>query len=204
MSRRGRGRPRKVRGGRGRPRSWPQQRRGRKRQQSPVSETVSALDERKKDILNKANVQFVPDPCAMYILRCISKGEREMGRLQTEASKEFKKIWNKIRYQLKKLGNVFPTHREVSAQEAVYRFLSMPMKKCSRQVVFINTSLPSERIHILKCRHQLQQLDPDNDDVYQKGLLNRYADRPKSLENMFLADFGSFFYINLMKEIQKK
>ena len=50
MSRRGRGRPRKVRGGRGRPRSEPQQRRGRKRQQSPVSETVSALDERKKDI----------------------------------------------------------------------------------------------------------------------------------------------------------
>nr|XP_022302662.1 uncharacterized protein LOC111110451 [Crassostrea virginica] len=50
VSRRGRGRPRKVRGGRGRPRSEPQQRRGTKRQQSPVSETVSALDERKKDI----------------------------------------------------------------------------------------------------------------------------------------------------------
>nr|XP_022311470.1 P2X purinoceptor 7-like [Crassostrea virginica] len=50
VSRRGRGRPRKVRGGRGRPRSELQQRRGTKRQQSPVSETVSALDERKKDI----------------------------------------------------------------------------------------------------------------------------------------------------------
>ena len=94
------------------------------------------------------------------------------------------------------MGNVFPTHREVSAQEAVYRFLSMPMKKCSRQVVFINTSLPSERIHILKCRHQLQQLDPDNDDVYQKGLLDRYAARPKSLDNMFLADFGSLYQSN--------
>ena len=48
--RRGRVRPCKVRGGRGWPRSGPQQRSGTKRQQSPVSETVSALDERKKDI----------------------------------------------------------------------------------------------------------------------------------------------------------
>lgn len=91
------------------------------------------------------------------------------------------------------MGNVFPTHREVYAQKAVYRFLSMPMKKCSRQVVFTNTSLPSDRIHILKCRQQLQQLDPDNDDVYQKGLLDRYAAGSKSLDNMFLADFGSLF-----------
>lgn len=105
----------------------------------------------------KANmdIQFVTDPwaCSMYILSYISKGEREMGRLLKEASKESDKNDN-IRRQLKKLGNVFLTHREVSAQEAVYRVLSMPMKKCSRQVVFINTSLPSERIHILKSRKQ--------------------------------------------------
>ena len=58
------------------------------------------------------------------------------------------------------------------------------MKKYSRQVVFINTSLPSERIHFLKCRHQLQQLD--NDDVYQKGLIDIYAARPKSLVTCYL------------------
>ena len=154
-----------------------------------------------QDLLSvwKANmdIQFVTDPwaCAMYILSYISKGEREMGRLLKEASKESENN-DKIRYQLKKLGNVFLTHREVSAQEAVYRLLSMPMKKCSRQVVFINTSLPSERIHILKCRQQLQELDPDSDDVFQKGLLDRYAARPKSLDNMFLADFGSLYQSN--------
>ncbi|XP_062607978.1 uncharacterized protein LOC134269784, partial [Saccostrea cucullata] len=144
----------------------------------------------------KANmdIQYVTDPwaCAMYILSYISKGEREMGRLLKEASKESENN-DDIRHQLKKLGNVFLTHREVSAQEAVYRVLSMPLKKTSRQVVFINTSIPNERIHILKSKVQLEQLDVDSDDVFQKGLLERYAARPLSLENMTLSDFGSMY-----------
>jgi len=36
-----------------------------------------------------------------------------------------------IKSQLKKVGSIFLTHREVSAQEAVYRLLSLPMTKCN-------------------------------------------------------------------------
>ena len=39
---------------------------------------------------------------------------------------------------------------EVSAQEAVYIVLQLPMRKASQQVVFINTSPPSERVNLIK------------------------------------------------------
>ena len=50
--------------------------------------------------------------------------------------------------QLRKVGSAFLTHREVSAQEAVYRSLSLPLKQLSRSVVFINT-YPKHRIAML-------------------------------------------------------
>lgn len=148
------------------------------------------------------DIQYVTDPwaCAMYILSYISKGEREMGQLLKEASKESERNDN-IRLQLKKFGNVFLTHREVSAQEAVYRALSMPLKKTSKKSIFINTSIPSDRIHILKSKNQLEQLDGESDDVFfKKGLLHRYAARPYSLENITLSDFGSLYQTRYASE----
>ena len=35
---------------------------------------------------------------------------------------------------------------EISAQEAVYIVLQLPMRKASRQVILINTSPPEERV----------------------------------------------------------
>lgn len=51
-----------------------------------------------------------------------------MGRLLKETAKESENNGD-ITHQLKKLGSVFLTHRDVSAQEAVYRALSLPLKK---------------------------------------------------------------------------
>lgn len=38
---------------------------------------------------------------------------------------------------MKKIGSAYLNHREVSAQEAVYRVCNLKMKECSRKVVFI-------------------------------------------------------------------
>ena len=51
-----------------------------------------------------------------------------------------------LKMQMRKVGSVFLTHREVSAQEAVYRILSLPMKQLSRSVVFVDTNPKHERI----------------------------------------------------------
>ena len=52
--------------------------------------------------------------------------------------------------QLRKVGSAFLRHREVCAQEALYRILSLPMKQLSRSVVFVDTNPKNERIAVLK------------------------------------------------------
>ena len=48
------------------------------------------------------------------------------------------------------IGNKFLNNVEVSAQEAVYLLLHLPLKRCSRQVIFLNTNEPAERVYMLK------------------------------------------------------
>ena len=47
------------------------------------------------------------------------------------------------------------SYREVSAQEAVYRIMSLPMKQLSRSVVFVNTNPKHEQIAVLKSHGSL-------------------------------------------------
>ena len=151
------------------------------------------------------DIQYVTDPwaCAMYILSYISKGERQMGKLLKEASKECGTD-DSIRQQMKKVGNVFLSHREVSAQEAVYRLLSIPLKKSSRQTVFVNTGMPETRIHILKPKRDLEDLPEESEDIFQPNILDRYIARPKSMEGTCLADFATNYKMDYEKGLKEK
>ena len=51
---------------------------------------------------------------------------------------------------MRDIGRKFLNNVEISAQEAVYLVLQVPMRKASRQVIFINTSPPEERVELLK------------------------------------------------------
>lgn len=42
---------------------------------------------------------------------------------------------------------------------------------------------------MLKTPAELRKLEPGSTDVYKKGMINRYAERPAQLDNMCLADF---------------
>ena len=57
---------------------------------------------------------------------------------------------DELKKQLGKVGAAFLSHREVSAQEAVYRLLSLSMKELSRSVVFVDTNPKHERIAVMK------------------------------------------------------
>ena len=136
------------------------------------------------------DVQPVLDPyaCIMYIVSYITKDEREMGELLKAAKKEHSD--KDVKTQLKKIGSVFLTHREVSAQEAVFRLLSLPMLSCNIKRVFVPTDMPDKRVRILKSRKLLEMLDPDSEDVFMSGIIQRYSARPSSLDEMCLADFA--------------
>ena len=100
----------------------------------------------------KANmdIQYILDPyaCVMYVASYMMKSEESMGDLLKQVSNESSS--QEIQDQLRFLGSVFLTHRELCAQEAVYRILSLPLKHLSRKVVNINTDPKPERVVILK------------------------------------------------------
>ena len=81
----------------------------------------------------KANMdlQFILDPyaCAAYIVSYVSKGQRGMSNLLSNACAAAREHENDIRQQVRQVGNVFLTHVEVGAQEAAYIVLGMPLRK---------------------------------------------------------------------------
>ena len=75
-------------------------------------------------------------PVSCMLPHIIMKTDRSMGELLKRVAAEARTDELK-----RKVGSAFLTHREVSAQEAVYRILSLPM---SRSVVFVDTNPKNE------------------------------------------------------------
>lgn len=151
------------------------------------------------------DIQYVTNAyaCAMYILSYVSKGERQMGLLLKEAARESQET-DDIRKQMRHLGNTFLTHREVSAQEAVYRALSMPLQQKSRVVTFVNTSMAEDRVGLLKPAKKLKDLPEGSTDIFEKNILDRYAARPHQLQDLCLADFASNYQTRGQGKIDDK
>ena len=139
------------------------------------------------------DIQYVLDAyaCVMYVASYVMKTEKSMGVLLKQVAAEVRT--DELRTQLRKIGSAFLDHREVSAQEAVYRLLSLPMKQLSRAVVFVDTNVKKDRIAVLKGRDAIDQLDGEDSDVFQKSLVDRYMHRPQQLKDMCLAEFAASY-----------
>ena len=139
------------------------------------------------------DIQFVLDvyACAMYIVSYISKAQKGMSDLLRTACEEARRGNSTIKQQVRDIGNKFLNNVEISAQEAVYIALQFPMRKSSRQVVFINTSPPEDRVKLLKPVQEIKDLEDESDEIYASGLINRYTKRPANLEN--LSDWAAWY-----------
>ena len=142
------------------------------------------------------DLQFVLNAyaCVMYVASYMMKTEKAMGVLLKQVAAEFRT--EELKTQLRKVGSAFLTHREVSAQEAAYRILSIPMKRLSRSVVYVDTNPKHERIAVLKNKADLGKLDDDDTNVFQKSLIDRYQHRPDELCSMSLAEFAATYVTN--------
>ena len=129
--------------------------------------------------------------CVMYVASYVMKAEKGMSELLKRAAREIDS--ENMRSQLKKVGSVFLTNRELSAQEAVYRSLQMPLRKFSKAIVFINTDERSQRVKLLKPQAQLELLDEDDENGFCNNLIDRYIKRPESVEDMCLANFAAVY-----------
>ncbi|XP_033725386.1 uncharacterized protein LOC117315346 [Pecten maximus] len=148
------------------------------------------------------DIQFVLDPyaCATYIVSYISKSQRGISALLDKASQEAAEGNMDLKRQVRHIGNKFLNFVEVSAQEASYLILQMPLTQASRDVVFINTSPPDDRVFLLKCQEDLESLPENSTDIKADNMITWYAKRPKQLENWCLADVVSELEVTFPKD----
>ena len=127
------------------------------------------------------DLQYITDAyaCAMYIISYMSKGQRGMSDLMKRACSDAREQSSDIRKQVQSISNKFLRHVEISAQEAVYLTLQMPLRKSSTGFVFINTSPIEERPFLLKSQEILETLPDDSDDVKCSNIIQRYTERPR-------------------------
>ena len=141
------------------------------------------------------DIQYILDTyaCATYVVQYITKGTRGLSQLLKAAAKEARGNETNIKEQMKLIGNRFLNSVEISAQEAAYLALQMPLKRSSRKCVFINTSPPEDRIQLLKPISRIKQMEDDETDLSTSNMTKRYAERPDNLEEICLADWVAFY-----------
>ena len=145
----------------------------------------------------KANMdlQYILDTyaCVVYVVSYIGKAQRGMSKLLKDALLHYKAGDTTIKERLKGIANKFQNCSEVSAQEVSYHLLSLPLSKCSRASVYINTGPADKRVRILKSKPILQGIPHDSEDILQPGLIEHYIRRPDQLENVSLAEFAAMY-----------
>ncbi|XP_062610660.1 uncharacterized protein LOC134272446 [Saccostrea cucullata] len=158
------------------------------------------------------DIQYILDPfsCIVYIISYISKSEREMGMLLKQTQVESAEGNLSARQTIRKIGSAYLNHREVSAQEAVYRVCNLKMKEGSRKVVFVpvgeNPTRLSKPLSQMKrtCKNE-NDMEDDDDSIWMTNIVERYENRPylHSFPEMCLAEFCSEYRVLAKSQIPK-
>ena len=137
------------------------------------------------------NIQFITGVYGLlaYLTSYLCKPEHKASELMKKAGKEASGLG--LKEKLRKAGNVFLTKREVTTPEAIKRTLSLPMRSSNIACKYIYTGKPEDRLRVLKPKHVLETMDPDDPDIYSAGVMERYINRPDKLENLCYADFAA-------------
>ena len=91
---------------------------------------------------------------------------------------------------------------EIGAQEAAYWIMGQELTKMSLSVVFINTSDNPARF--LKSTAELEKMDQDDEDIFQKNMIDRYQERSDKLKDICLAEYVAYYDNIGKKRIQKQ
>lgn len=100
------------------------------------------------------DIQFILDmySCANYILNYLNKSISGLPRLMHVIINEVKRGNYTMKNQLRLIKNAFLKTSEFGSQEAVCYILALILSMCSREVVFVNTNNPTNRIQIVKSK----------------------------------------------------
>ena len=136
------------------------------------------------------NIQYVTGMYAVlaYLTSYLCKPEHTMGELMKKAVKDVNETG--VGDKLRTIGNVFINKREISTHESIMRLLSMPFRRSNNDVIYINTGPKEQRTHVMKSK-ALDKMDDDDDDIFVVGPIEKYANRPDSLNDKCLAYFAT-------------
>ena len=130
--------------------------------------------------------------CICYLLSYLCKAERNVSKLMKEAMiKE-----NETASLLSSMKNIWMNKREMSYPEAIFHLLSLPLLWKSRDVVFLSTNYPENRIRLIK-----QNKSEGDKQVFHDGIIEYYQNRPmeKIFETMPLVTFASWYVHKCVK-----
>ncbi|XP_071169752.1 uncharacterized protein [Mytilus edulis] len=170
------------------------------------------------------DIQYILDAfsCVVYIISYISKSERELGLLLQQTKNEAEEGNLNAQQTMKKIGTSYLHHREVSAQEAVFRVTGLRLRECSRKVEFIpvgenpcRMSIPLKDIEKQQSykssnrKRSNNDNEDENDDenkIWMNNLVDRYKGRPHiaMFIKMCLASFGSEYSVLLESQLPQK
>jgi hypothetical protein len=142
----------------------------------------------------RALIEYACGTTAGYVTKAETVNLRRQIRAALYALKH-----DTARKRLTTIGMTLVKTREISAQEAVWTMLGLPYTMSSRTFVKLNTYMPDNRMRLLKPMDELAKLPPDSDDIFAPNILDRYAKRPKSMQNMCLIDFARWYKLKAKK-----
>ncbi|XP_063436532.1 uncharacterized protein LOC134717961 [Mytilus trossulus] len=169
-------------------------------------------------------IQYILDAfsCVVYIISYISKAERELGLLLQQTKNEAEEGNLNAQQTMKKVGTSYLHHREISAQEAVFRVTGLRLRECSRKVEFIpvgenpcRMSIPLKDLEKQQScksskrkRHNSDSEDEDEDEnsTWMNNIVDRYKGRPHIdiFIKLCLARFTSEYSVILESQLPQK
>jgi hypothetical protein len=68
----------------------------------------------------------------------------------------------------------------------------LPLRGSSKQTVYVDSRPEEERSRLLLPKHQLQELDDENTNIFCSNAFDRYRNRPE-FESLTFAEFSSWY-----------
>jgi hypothetical protein len=97
-------------------------------------------------------------------------------------------------------GQIRHVHGSSTAGEACYLVLQMPLRRSSKQVVFVDTNKENERVVLMKPMSVLKELPKTSTSIESDSNIKHYQRRPNSMNRYCLADFIALFHLHFSKK----
>ena len=85
------------------------------------------------------------------------------------------------------------TKRKVSTHEVIKRVLSLPMRYSNIDVLYVPTCLTKIRTRILKLLSILEEMHPDDTNIFASNIIEKHENQPNNLHSICLGDFISSY-----------